>query len=64
MIPKKKTKFPKIPRKDAKEILYGKIRDLYKLKYSYEEISDMLDVSKTTVFFAIKGRAKKIIKKK
>lgn len=59
MIPDKQSKFPAIPRTEAKEILYKKIRDLYALKYSYEEICSMLDISKTTVFFAIKGRAKK-----
>ena len=54
-----KSKFPAIPRKEAKEILYKKIRDLSKLNYSYEEICKMLDISKTTVFFAIRGRSKK-----
>lgn len=53
------SKFPKIPYKDAKEILYKKIRDLHRLDYNYEEICRLLDVSKTTVFFAIKGRARK-----
>ena len=59
-INKMNTRFPKIPRKDAKKILYQKIRDLYRLNYNYEEISKLLDVSKRTVFLALsKGRAKK-----
>ena len=54
----KKRKFPTIPRKEAMPILHKKIRDLYKVGYSYDEISDMLDVSKTTISFAVNGRAK------
>jgi len=56
-----KSKFPSIPRRDATEVLYGKIRDLKGLGYSYNEICDMLNVSKTTALLAVKnkGRAKK-----
>ena len=54
----KKRRFPTIPRKDAMPILHKKIKDLYKIGYSYDEISDMMDVSKTTISFAVKGRAK------
>lgn len=49
---------PNIPMKDKKSILDKKIRDLSKLGYAYEEISRLLNVSKTTVFYAIKGRKK------
>ena len=57
----------KIPEAEARKIIARKIRGLYKIGYSYDEISDMLWVSKSTISYAIKGRAKKqvepIIKK-
>lgn len=55
-------KFPTIPRKDAEEVLNKKIRDLYSLDYSMNQIAEMLSVSKKTVFLALKGRAKKVVK--
>lgn len=48
-----------IPDNDVRKILVKKIRDLYSLGWNYEEISELLWVSKTTVSHAIKGRAKK-----
>jgi len=55
-----KSKFPRIPSSDARKILFKKIRDLYRLKYDYEDICSMLNVSRITVFFALnkEGRAK------
>lgn len=49
----------RVPKKEVKELLDKKARDLLKLGYSYEEIAGMLHISKAAVFFAIKGRAKK-----
>jgi orotate phosphoribosyltransferase-like protein len=45
--------------KDKKVIMEKRTRDLYKLGWSMDEISKMLNISKTTVFFAIRGRSKK-----
>lgn len=60
-----KSKFPLIPREEAKEILYQKIRDLDALHYSYREIKDMLHVSLSTVSSALKkGRVKQVPIKK
>lgn len=63
-MPKKKSAI--VPEADVRIILNRKIRDLYKLGWNYGEIAELLWVSKTTVAYAIKGRAKKeepIIKK-
>ena len=46
----------KVPEKDIKSLLEKKIRDLNKIGYNYREISELLRVSKTTVFYALKGR--------
>ena len=51
-----------IPNKDKKAILYKKIKDLRKLGWSMDEIVELLSVSKSTVFFAISGRAKRKLK--
>lgn len=52
----KKSIDDKIPVADKKKILEKKIRDLYRLKYNMDEISGLLSVSKSTVFYALKGR--------
>ncbi len=54
-----KSKKYKVPKREVRELLDKKARDLLKLGYSYEEIAGMLHISKAAVFFAIKGRAKK-----
>lgn len=56
-----------VPLKDRIKFRNRKIRSLYKLGYSMEQICAEMNklgqgVSKTTVFFAIKGRSKKIVK--
>jgi len=46
-----------IPVKIRKELRNKEIRALYRIGYTMEEICKKLDVSKTTVFFAVnKGR--------
>ena len=51
--------------KEQKEIRNKRIREFYKMDYTMEQICKIVGCSKTTVFYAIKGRAKKkmIIKK-
>lgn len=48
-----------VPLKERLQIRNKKIRELHKIGYSMEEICKMVNCSKTTVFFAIKGRPKK-----
>lgn len=48
-----------LPKKERTAILYKKIKYLHKRGYSYSEISRFFNVSKTTVFVALKGRRKK-----
>lgn len=50
-----------IPPKERKRLLYREIKALYKIGYTMEQISLKLNVSKTTVFFAVKGRSKKSV---
>lgn len=44
--------------KEIRELRNKEIRALYRIGYTYEEISRKLNVSRTTIFFAIKGRNK------
>lgn len=44
----------KIPRCEMRKIMDQKIRDLRKLGYTMGEVAEMLNVSKTTVFNALK----------
>ena len=46
----------KIPAKDKQAILEKKVRDLFKLGYNDKEISRLLSISKTSVFYMRKGR--------
>lgn len=46
----------KIPERDKKAILEKKVRDLFKLGYSDKEISRLLSMPKTSVFYIRKGR--------
>lgn len=48
-----------IPRKERVRIRNEKIKGLYKLGYDINEICKLAKVSKTTAFFAIRGRSKK-----
>ena len=48
-----------VPLKERIKIRNKKIKDLYKIGYSGDEICEMTKLSKTTVFFAINGRSKK-----
>ncbi len=45
--------------REIRELRNKEIRALYKIGYTYEEIAKKLNVSRTTIFFAIKGRAPK-----
>lgn len=59
-MPKKFTNrgpFPFMPRKDAMIVLNTKIRTLYSMNWSMAEIAGLLNVSKTTVHKALKGRS-------
>jgi len=49
----------RVPLKEVRELQFKKIRELYRSKWSYEEICKFMNVSKTTVFFAVRGRPKK-----
>ncbi len=54
----------RLPYKERVRIKYRKIRALYRMGYSYEEVVREMrelgeSVSKTTVFFAVNGRATK-----
>lgn len=49
----------RLPIKERVELRNKKIRDLHRLNYSTEEISSILNVSRTTIFFVINGRTKK-----
>lgn len=49
----------KIPFKDKQAILEKKVRDLFKLGYNDKEISRLLSISKTSVFYMRKGRKRK-----
>lgn len=49
----------KIPRKERIKIRNKRIKALYRAGFSMAEICADQNVSKTTVFFAIKGRSKK-----
>lgn len=58
-----------IPLKERRKIRDRKIRALYRLGYSMDEICSEMrtlgqGVSKTTVFFAINGRSKKSAEKR
>ena len=46
-----------ISKKDRRELKYRRIKDLHRLGYSMADICLIENVSKTTVFFALKGRA-------
>lgn len=52
-----------IPIKERKKIQIREIKALYRIGYSMNEISRKMDVSKTTVFFALNGRRRKKVKK-
>ncbi len=54
---------PMIPAQELKERRDKKIKQLFKEGYSMKEICSIVGCSKTTVFFAIKGRAKKKVVK-
>ncbi len=45
--------------KEVRELRNKEIRALYKLGYTMEQICKKVDASKTTVFFALRGRAPK-----
>jgi len=47
---------PIVSLKDKRAAQDKQIRDLYSLGWTYQEISDLFKVSKTTVFKALKGR--------
>lgn len=47
-----------IPLKEQRRLRDKRIRSLYSSGYSYDEIVRALGVSKTTVFFAVKGMGK------
>lgn len=49
-----------VPIKERKRMRDNKIRALYKLGYSMNQICVEVGCSKTTVFFAINGRPKKL----
>lgn len=50
--------------KEIKELRNKEIRALYRIGYTMAEICKKVNVSKTTVFFAINGRGpKKAVKK-
>ena len=49
-----------VPIKEQKEIRNEKIRKFYKLGYTMAQICKLVNASQTTVFFAIRGRKKKI----
>lgn len=53
-----------IPIRERKRLRDKEIRALYKLGYSMDQICLKLNLSKTTVFFAIKGRGKRSVVKK
>lgn len=53
------TKVLPLPAKVRKELRDKDIRALYRKGYSMNEICAHKNVSKTTVFFAIRGRSKK-----
>lgn len=42
--------------KEIRELRNKEISALYRIGYTYEEIAQKLNVSRTTIFFAIKGR--------
>lgn len=44
--------------REIRELRNKEIRALYRIGYTYEEIAKKLNVSRTTIFFAIKGRYK------
>lgn len=50
---------PNLPATETKKLLKKKIRDLNKLNYNMDEIARLLNVSKTTVFYTLKGRTNK-----
>lgn len=52
--------------KEIKRLRNKEIKALYKIGYTYEEISQKLNVSRTTIFFALNNghRKKSIIKNK
>lgn len=52
-----------LPPKVDKEIQNNRIRVLYKNGYNMDQICRMEKCSKTKVFFAIRGRSKKIVVK-
>lgn len=49
-----------IPRKERIRLRNKKIKELYKIGYDLPEICKLAKVSKTTAFFAIRGRSKKM----
>lgn len=49
----------RLPIKVRKQLRNQEIKALYRKGYSMDEICAIQSVSKTTVFFAIKGRSKK-----
>lgn len=61
-IKKRKSAPMRIPKEEASEILKQKIRDLRRLRYNYNEISEMLAISKTKISFVLKGRRANIKK--
>lgn len=53
-----------IPIKERKKLRDREIRSMYRLGYSMNQICAKLNLSKTTVFFAVnKGRVKKVVPK-
>ena len=53
-----------LPVKVKKAIRNAKIRELYKAGYTLEDICKTEKVSKTTAFFAVRGRSKKAVEKR
>jgi len=61
----KRATTPKIPRLEATKVQQKKIRQLIKLGWSWNEIIELLDVSKTTISLATKRSSKgKVVKKR
>lgn len=49
----------KIPESVARLVFSKQVKDLYSLGWTYDEIAKIFHVSKTSIFFAIKGRKPK-----
>jgi hypothetical protein len=53
-----RTTEPNIPMKDKRKILFEKIKGLHRLGWTYDEIAEIMRVSKATAFLAVNGKKK------